>query len=174
MHYKTARMVTQSRATALPREKNHRSIEQDTALSHLSSGSESWVTGLAVPNTGWGNRRIRHRHKEQFKPALPTSEKVICLLKLHCLVNMGPRLVGPQLCYETLIKRKSAVELKTGQLQGARCLEGTCIREDEDAPASLWNVTNGDDTESTTQKQSCCWPATPWRAARSLGLLIIV
>lgn len=87
---------------------------------------------------------------------------------------MGPRLVGPQLCYETLIKRKSAVELKTGQLQGACCLEGTCIQEDEDAPASLWNVTNGDDTESMTRKQSCCWPATPWRAAQSLGLLIIV
>ena len=70
--------------------------------------------------------------------------------------------------------RERAVELKIGQLQGARCLEDACMREEEDAPASLRNITSRDDTESMTQKQSCCWPITTWRAAQSLGLLIIV
>lgn len=63
-------MATRRRATAWPREKeNHRSIEEDTALSRFSTGCDSRVKGLAVPNTGQGNGRIQQRHKDQFKPA---------------------------------------------------------------------------------------------------------
>lgn len=170
-------MATGSRATAWPREKeNHRSTEQDTALSRLSAGCESRVKGLAVPNTGQGNGRVQQRHKDQFKPAPAISEKVLSLLKLHCLANRRPRLVGPRLCCETLIKREcSGIENKAApkRLEGSG--PGPAPHGRTRMPlASLWNVTNGDDTESMTQKLSCCWPITTWRAAESLGLLIIV
>lgn len=110
---------------------------------------------MAVPNTGQGNGRIQQRHKDQFKPAPAISEKALCLLKLHCLANRGPRLVGPRLRCETLIRReRSGIENKAApkRLEGSG--PGPAPRGRTRVPlASLWNVTSGDDTESMTQKE---------------------